>query len=74
MKLRLFKRYIKNEMIDKVFLMHPDSNITYFSQVRPTNAILEISENDACLYLSDLDYFPKINDISVERLKKDWNL
>lgn len=72
MKLKLFQSYLKQQGINLVFLIHPDSNIIYFTQIRPSYAHLIITPNSAELQLTKLDHHPKIKNISVQNFRKDW--
>ncbi|MBU0457266.1 MAG: Xaa-Pro peptidase family protein [Nanoarchaeota archaeon] len=72
MKLKIFQKYLNREEIDLAFLISPDSNITYFTQMKPSKAILTISPNDAYFYLSELDLKPKLKNIEIVNLNKDW--
>lgn len=72
MKLSLFQQQLGNKNIDLAFLVYPDSNITYFSQIKASFAYLIITAKDCCLYLTALDYRPKLKGITTEILKKGW--
>ncbi|MDP3697958.1 MAG: aminopeptidase P family protein [Nanoarchaeota archaeon] len=72
MKLKQFQSYLKSNNIDLVFLIHPDPNIIYFTQMKPSFALLLITASSAELYLSKLDLPPKVKGISVTFLQKDW--
>jgi Xaa-Pro aminopeptidase len=72
MKLNAFQSYLKNKNIDLVFLIHPDPNIIYFTQMKPSFAFLLITTETASLYLSKLDMPPHIKNLSVISLQKDW--
>ena len=72
MKLKQFQSHLQKEGIDLVFLIHPDSNIIYFTQMKPSFALLLITPSSAELYLSKLDLPPKIQGITVTYLQKDW--
>ncbi len=54
------------------FLTSPDSSITYFTQIVPSRAQLLISPGAASLYLSKLDFMPKLAGIKVKQLEADW--
>ena len=72
MKLSQFQSYLQEEEIDLVFLVHPDPNLIYFTQMKPSFALLLITPSSAELYLSKLDLPPKIQGITVTYLQKDW--
>ena len=72
MKLKQLQSHLQKEGIDLVFLAHPDPNITYFTQMKPSFALLLIPPSSAELYLSKLDLPSKILGISVTYLQKDW--
>ncbi|MDO8511361.1 MAG: aminopeptidase P family protein, partial [Nanoarchaeota archaeon] len=72
MKLSQFRSYLKKEGIDLAFLIHPDPNIIYFTQMKPSFALLLITPSSAELYLSKLDLPPKVSGITVTYLQKDW--
>lgn len=73
MKLKPFQQYLKQQNIDLVFLIHPDSNITYFIQMKPSYAHLIITPNSAELQLTKLDHHPKIKNIATKNFKKNWD-
>jgi Xaa-Pro aminopeptidase len=73
MKLKQFQKYLKEHNINLAFLVHPDSNITYFTQMKPSYAHLIITPRSAELNLTKLDKLSKLKDISVNNLKKDWD-
>lgn len=72
MKLYLFQKQLRHKNIDLVFLVHPDSSITYFTQTKPSFAYLTITPQNSCLYLTKLDSVPKFKRITTEVLKKNW--
>ena len=72
MKLPQFQSQLKEKEIDLAFLVHPDPNIIYFTQMKPSFALLLITASSADLYLSKLDLPPKVKGISVIFLQKDW--
>lgn len=72
MKLKEFQNYLKQEKISLAILVHPDINITYFTQLKPSFAILAITPTQASVYLTALDDKPKLKRISVKQLKKGW--
>ncbi|MEK6809333.1 MAG: Xaa-Pro peptidase family protein [Nanoarchaeota archaeon] len=72
MKLFSFQSYLNKEGIDLAFLVHPDPNIIYFAQMKPSFALLLITPSSAELYLSKLDLPPKLSGIAVTHLQKDW--
>lgn len=73
MKLRSFQNYLRQENINLTFLISPDSDLTYFTQIPLTYAHLLITSKDACLYTTKLDCIPKLKKIDVAELKKDWH-
>ena len=72
MKLKQFQSCLQKEGIDLVFLVHPDPNIIYFTQMKPSFAFLLITPDTASLYLSKLDMPPNVKNLSVISLTKDW--
>src|SRR3989338_7574257 len=72
MKLKQFQSHLQKEGIDLVFLIHPDSNIIYFTHMKPSFAFLLITPDTASLYLSKLDMPPNVNNLSVISLTKNW--
>ncbi|MBS3165765.1 aminopeptidase P family protein [Candidatus Woesearchaeota archaeon] len=72
MKLKLFQQYLRKQKIDLAFLVHPDINITYFTQLKPSFAMLLITSNKASFYLTKLDSFPQLKNISSQILGKGW--
>lgn len=72
MKLKPFQSYLQKEGIDLAFLVHPDPNIIYFTQMKPSFALLLITPSSADLYLSKLDLPPKVKGISITFLQKEW--
>ncbi|MFA6461545.1 MAG: Xaa-Pro peptidase family protein [Candidatus Woesearchaeota archaeon] len=73
MRLKEFQQYLQKEKIDLVLLIHPDVNITYFTQIKPSFAMLSITSHNANLYLTSLDDKPTIKGIEVFTFKKDWD-
>src|SRR3989344_9518711 len=71
MELSLFQDYLKQNKIDLALLVHPDPNITYFAQVKPSYSISLIYPNKAELYISKLDSVHPSN-FKVFILPKDW--
>jgi len=72
MKLKLFQHYLKEQNIDLAFLVHPDSNITYFTQMKPSHAFLLITPVRTSFYLTKLDQHPKLKDVVTKTITKDW--
>jgi len=73
MKLKSFQQYLKQQNVGLVFLVHPDSNITYFTQMKPSYAHLLITPGSAELQLTKLDQHPKLKNISVKTFQKKWD-
>ncbi len=73
MKLKQFQSLLQKEEINLAFLIHPDPNITYFAQMKPSFAFLQITPTTASLSLSKLDKPPSIKGISVLPLQKNWD-
>ncbi|MEK6905681.1 MAG: Xaa-Pro peptidase family protein [Nanoarchaeota archaeon] len=73
MKLKQFQSFLQKEGINLAFLIHPDPNITYFTQMKPSFALLLITPTTASLSLSELDKPPSIKGLSVLPLQKDWD-
>jgi len=72
MKLKQFQSYLKKNKIDLAFLVTPDINVTYFTQMKPSHSHLTITSKTANLYLTKLDKHPKLKDITIKNLSKDW--
>ncbi len=72
MKLKLFQKYLKKQNLDLAFLIHPDINITYFTQIKPSYSFLIIAPNYSHFYLTSLDQKPELKDITIYNLKKGW--
>ncbi len=72
MKLHQFQSYLKDKEIDLAFLIHPDPNIIYFTQMKPSFSFLLITPDSASLHLSKLDMPPSVKGLSVISLRKDW--
>lgn len=72
MKLKQFQRYIQEKEIDLVFLVHPDSNITYLTQANFSFSFLLITSQSAELYLTSLDKKVKTNQFILKEIKKNW--
>lgn len=73
MKLLQFQQYLKLKKISLALLTHPDPNITYFTQMKPSYSFLLITPDKATLYLTALDKLPKIKGINVKSLTKNWS-
>ena len=73
MKLKEFQSHLRKEGIDRVFLVHPDVNIIYFTQQKSSFALLQITPSSASLYLTRLDKLPTLKDISSSVLQKGWD-
>ncbi len=73
MKLFQLQQYLKTKNISLALLTHPDPNITYFTQMKPSYAFLLITPTKATLYLTALDQSPKIQGIQVKALTKNWS-
>ena len=72
MKLKQFQSHLQKEGIDLAFLVHPDPNIIYLTQMKPSFALLLITPSSTELHLSKLDLPPKVSGITVTYLQKDW--
>ncbi len=72
MKLKAFQSYLQKEGIDLAFLVYPDPSIIYFTQMKPSFALLLITAFSADLYLSKLDLPPQAPGMAVTNLQKDW--
>jgi len=72
MKLPQFQSYLKEKGIDLAFLVHPDPNIIYFTQMKPSFALFLVTPSSADLYLSKLDLPPNVKGIVITFLQKDW--
>lgn len=74
MKLKEFQQYLQEKEIDLVFLVHPDINITYFTQVKPDFAFFTITPQEVILHLSSLDEKPHLKNIKVVFIRKGWDV
>jgi Xaa-Pro aminopeptidase len=72
MRIKDFKKIIKKKGVDATILLHPDINITYFTQISPSYAIFIVSQRSTELYMTSLDEKPNLKDVSVRSLKKGW--
>jgi len=72
MKLKQFQSQLQKQGIGLAFLVHPDPNIIYFTQMKPSFALLLITPSSAELHLSKLDLPPKVSGITVTYLQKNW--
>ena len=72
MKLRQFQSFLSKEKIDAAILFHPDTHITYFTQMTPSHAIMVITPRTTDLYLSKLDLPPHVKGIKNKALTKEW--
>ncbi len=72
MRLTQLQRYLKVQKINLVFLTGLDPNIEYFTQVKPTQAILMVTPMKATFYISELDKKPKLKGITTRTLPKGW--
>ncbi len=73
MKLKEFQSHLKANNIDLAFLVHPDVNITYFTQLKLSFALFLVTSSSASLYLTKLDGLPSLKNISSAVLLKDWD-
>ncbi len=73
MKLKEFQSHLKANNIDLAFLVHPDVNITYFTQLNPSFALFLVTSSSASLYLTKLDELPSLKNISSAVLQKGWD-
>lgn len=73
MKLSLFQQYLKRQNIQLAILTHPDPNLTYFTQMKPSYAFLLITPDKATFYLTSLDKLPQIKGMQVKVLTKNWS-
>lgn len=72
MKLKEIQAYLRKEKLNQILLISPDINITYFTQIKPSFALLLVSSTSATLYLTKLDKKSKLNGIKVKILPKSW--
>lgn len=72
MKLKQFQKYLREQQIDLAFLIHPDINITYFTQIKPSFAFLVINQGSASLYLTKLDQRHNFKQISIKTINENW--
>ncbi len=72
MKLAEFQKYLRKEKIDLAFFIHPDPTITYFTQNKFSFSLLMVNPKTARLLVTKLDSFPKIKDIKIKLVPKDW--
>lgn len=73
MKLGLFQHYLHQNHIPLAILTDEDKNLIYFTQMKPSYAILQVTPKKATLYLTKLDQPPKISGIAVKSLTKNWS-
>ena len=73
MKLKEFQHYLKQNNIHLAILAGEDKNIIYFTQMKPSYALLLITPKQATLYLTALDKKPSIPGITVKALTKKWS-
>ena len=71
-KLKQFQNYLREEKISLIFLLHPDPNLTYFTQMCPSKGFLLVTSKKATFYLSKLDKKPKIRGMTTRLLPKKW--
>jgi len=72
MKLTEFQKYLHKEKIDLAFFIHPDPTITYFTQNSFSYSLLMVYPKTTQLLVTKLDSFPKIKNIKVKLISKDW--
>lgn len=72
MKLGQFQNYLKKTGTDLAILIYPDPSITYFSQIKPSQAILLIKPKKAELFLTRLDKKPKLSGVTVREFTSRW--
>jgi len=70
MKLKQFQKYLQENNFDLTFLVHPDPNITYFTQCKPTFSMLTITPSSAALHITKLDSAE--TKVPVKYISKDW--
>ncbi|PIN87676.1 hypothetical protein COV12_02590 [Candidatus Woesearchaeota archaeon CG10_big_fil_rev_8_21_14_0_10_32_24] len=74
MKLSEFQKHLEENNINLTFLISPDPNITYFTQMKPSHAFLIIKKNDAKFLITKLDAKPNLKNISINYIAKDWEI
>lgn len=72
MRLKEFQNYLKTLKIDLTVLIHPDPNITYFTKIKPSHAILLVQPKKTELFLTKLDKKPTISSITIRDFSPDW--
>ncbi|KHO49689.1 MAG: Xaa-Pro aminopeptidase [archaeon GW2011_AR9] len=72
MKLIEFQQYLKEQHINLAFFVHPDPTLIYFTQMKPSYAMLFITPQKATFFLTKLDHHPHVKGITVKTLQKGW--
>ena len=72
MKLAPFQRILREHHIDLAFLVHPDPNLIYGVQMKPSYGYFLITPAQATLYLTKLDAFPRLRGVQVKPFAKNW--
>lgn len=72
MKLSLLQALLRQKNLDLAFFVHPDPNLTYFTQHEFSYALLAIFPSQSWLFVTKLDQKPHSSKIHVKVLDKDW--
>jgi len=72
MKLKETQAVLKQENIDFLLLVSPDPAITYFTQRKFSQAMMIISPNNARLLITALDQWPRLANVNVSILSRNW--
>jgi len=72
MKLKQFQQYLQENNFDLAFFVHPDPNIIYFTQCKPTFSMLTVTPKSAVLHITKLDSAE--TKIPVKTISKDWEI
>ncbi len=72
MKLQDLQKILKEKKIDLLLLIHPDPSITYIAEIEPSFSVLQVTEHDAKILLSNLDNLSPSEGITKLIYKKEW--
>ena len=72
MKLKELQTILKEQQIDLLLLIHPDPNINYLAQIKPSYSVIKITTKQATILLSNLDHLTPREPIQTKEYKKTW--
>lgn len=72
MKIAPFQRFLREKGLDAAFLVHPDLNLEYFTQMKFSHANLFITPSQVLLYLTKLDALPRLKGITAQLFAPHW--